>query len=91
MFFFLLFIQILLTLLEVFFKCLVVMRHLQGTGSFLAAHPLMHLEPRDAQCRSERVVYTGTEGSPFGGGARGHNTECIQIWSIFRQFGIVLM
>lgn len=64
------------------------MRHLQGTGSLLTAHPLMHMEPKDAQCHSDRVVYTGTK-AHLGGGEKGRNTEVIPIRSkLFRQFGI---
>lgn len=54
------------------------MRHLEGTRSLLIAHPWRHMEPKGAQCPSDHVVYTGTEGLPFGRGERGHSTEVFE-------------
>lgn len=44
-----------------------VMWHLQESGSLLTAHVLIHMEPKDAQCDWDYVVYTGEEGWPFNG------------------------
>lgn len=63
---------------------------LQGSGSLLTAHVLKHMEPKYADCGSDRMVYTGEAGWLFDEWERGlYNKWLNQMWlKLLRKFRI---